>query len=336
MERTSNFLVIGSGIAGLSFALRAAKIGTVTIVTKVEAAESSTNYAQGGIATVWSGEDTFESHIEDTHRAGAGLCPSGVVDMVVRDAPARIKELIGWGVRFTRRDGKQEYDLGREGGHSRRRIFHAKDLTGREVERALLARARANRRIRVYEHHVAINLITRRKLEAFDPHGTDEALGAYVLERKTGEIHTFVADATIVSTGGAGKVYLYTSNPDVATGDGIAMAYRAGATIANMEFVQFHPTCLFHPHAKSFLISEAVRGEGAVLLNRAGKRFMKDVHPMDELAPRDIVARAIDSELKRSGDDCVYLDITRKGKAFIRRRFPNIHETCLSFGIDMT
>jgi L-aspartate oxidase len=336
MERTSNFLVIGSGIAGLSFALRAAKVGTVTIITKVEAAESSTNYAQGGIATVWSGEDTFESHIEDTHKAGAGLCSPDVVDLVVRDAPARIKELIGWGVQFTRRDGKQEYDLGREGGHSRRRIFHAKDLTGREVERALLARARANRRIRLYEHHVAINLITRQRLTAFDPHGADEALGAYVLDRKTGEIHTFIADATILSTGGAGKVYLYTSNPDVATGDGIAMAYRAGATIANMEFVQFHPTCLFHPHAKSFLISEAVRGEGAVLLNRAGKRFMKDVHPMAELAPRDIVARAIDSELKRSGDDCVYLDITRKGKAFIRRRFPNIHETCFSFGIDMT
>ena len=336
MERNSNFLVVGSGIAGLSFALRAAKVGTVTIITKVEAAESSTNYAQGGIATVWSGEDTFESHIEDTHKAGAGLCRPDVVDLVVRDAPARIKELIGWGVRFTRRDGKQEYDLGREGGHSRRRIFHAKDLTGREVERALLARARANRRIRLYEHHVAINLITRQRLEAFDPHGADEALGAYVLDQKTGEIHTFVADATILSTGGAGKVYLYTSNPDVATGDGIAMAYRAGATIANMEFVQFHPTCLFHPHAKSFLISEAVRGEGAVLLNHAGKRFMKDMHPMAELAPRDIVARAIDSELKRSGDDCVYLDITRKGKAFIRRRFPNIHETCLSFGIDMT
>src|SRR5512134_55791 len=336
MERSSQFLVIGSGIAGLSFALRAAKRGTVTIITKKEASESSTNYAQGGIATVWSGEDTFESHIEDTHKAGAGLCRSDVVDIVVRDAPSRIKELIGWGVRFTRRDGKQEYDLGREGGHSRRRIFHAKDLTGREVERALLARAKSNRRIRLYEHHAAINLITRQRLEAFDPHGADEALGAYVLDQETGAIHTFIADATILSTGGAGKVYLYTSNPDIATGDGIAMAYRAGATIANMEFVQFHPTCLYHPHAKSFLISEAVRGEGALLVNRAGKRFMKGVHPMAELAPRDIVARAIDAELKRTGDDCVYLDITAKGAAFIRKRFPNIHKTCLSFGIDMT
>jgi L-aspartate oxidase len=336
MEQVSNFLVIGSGIAGLSFALRAARTGTVTIVTKKEAAESSTNYAQGGIATVWSGEDTFESHIEDTHRAGAGLCHPDVVDLVVRDAPARIKELIGWGVEFTRRTGKQEFDLGREGGHSRRRIFHAKDLTGREVERALLSQARRNRRIKLYEHHAAINLFTRQRLEAFDPHGADEALGAYVLDQGTGAIHTFIADATILSTGGAGKVYLYTSNPDIATGDGIAMAYRAGATIANMEFVQFHPTCLYHPHAKSFLISEAVRGEGAVLHNRAGKRFMREVHPMAELAPRDIVARAIDAELKRTGEDCVTLDITKKGGAFIRRRFPNIYETCRSFGIDMT
>src|SRR5512145_2742301 len=336
MERVSNFLVVGSGIAGLSFALRAAGHGTVNIITKRDAAESSTNYAQGGIATVWSGEDSFESHIEDTHRAGAGLCDPEVVDLVVRDAPARIKQLIGWGVRFTRRSGKDEFDLGREGGHSRRRIFHAKDLTGREVERALLGQVRRNRRITLYEHHAAINVITRQKLEAFDPHGADEALGAYVLDQETGEIHTVVADATILSTGGAGKVYLYTSNPDIATGDGIAMAYRAGATIANMEFVQFHPTCLYHPHAKSFLISEAVRGEGAVLVNRAGKRFMKGVHPMAELAPRDIVARAIDTELKRTGDDCVYLDITAKGAAFIRKRFPNIHGTCLSFGIDMT
>jgi len=336
MGKVSQFLVIGSGIAGLSFALRAAKKGTVTIITKKEASESSTNYAQGGIATVWSGEDTFESHIEDTHRAGAGLCHPDTVDLVVRDAPARIRELIEWGVEFTRQTGKREYDLHREGGHSRRRIFHAKDLTGREVERALLSRARENRRIRLFEHHAAVNLITRQKLSSFEPHGADEVMGAYVLDQETGRIHTFVADATVLSTGGAGKVYLYTSNPDVATGDGIAMAYRAGATIANMEFVQFHPTCLYHPHAKSFLISEAVRGEGALLLSRAGKRFMEGVHPMKELAPRDIVARAIDSELKRSGEDCVYLDIRHKGAAFIRKHFPNIFATCRSFGIDMT
>src|SRR5512139_1292079 len=230
MKYVSQFLVIGSGIAGLSFALRAAKKGTVTIVTKKEASESSTNYAQGGIATVWSGEDTFESHIEDTHRAGAGLCHPDTVDLVVRDAPARIRELIEWGVEFTRQTGKREYDLHREGGHSRRRIFHAKDLTGREVERALLTRARENRRIRLFENHAAVNLITRQKLSSFDRQGADEVLVAY---------------ATVLSTGGAGKVYLYTSNPDIATGDGIAMAYRSGATIANMEFVQFHPTCLY-------------------------------------------------------------------------------------------
>jgi L-aspartate oxidase len=335
MERTSKFLVIGSGIAGLTFALRAAKKGTVTVITKKEASESSTNYAQGGIATVWSGEDTFESHIEDTHRAGAGLCHPDVVDLVVRDAPARIRELIDWGVKFTRRTGMREYDLHREGGHSKRRIFHAKDLTGREVERALLERVRENPRIRVFEHHAAVNLITRQKLTS-DRQDPDEALGAYVLDQRTGAIHTFLADATVLSTGGSGKVYLYTSNPDVATGDGIAMAYRAGATIANMEFVQFHPTCLYHPHAKSFLISEAVRGEGAVLVNRAGKRFMEEIHSMKELAPRDIVARAIDGELKRTGADCVYLDIRHKGRTFIRKHFPNIHKTCLSFGIDMT
>ena len=336
MDRHSHYLVIGSGIAGLSFALRAARKGSVTIITKRAASESSTNVAQGGIATVWSGEDSFESHIEDTQRAGAGLCHADVVDMVVRDAPSKIRELIEWGVRFTRRNGGQEFDLGREGGHSKRRIFHAKDLTGREVERALLSRARADRRIQIYENHTAVNLITRRKLESFDRRREDETIGAYVLDMKTGGIHTFLADATILSTGGAGKVYLYTSNPDIATGDGIAIAYRAGATIANMEFVQFHPTCLYHPHAKSFLISEAVRGEGAKLLNRAGKRFMKGVHPMMELAPRDIVARAIDAELKRTGEDCVYLDITHKGAAFLRKRFPNIHKTCLTFGIDMT
>jgi L-aspartate oxidase len=336
MEKHSHFLVVGSGIAGLSFALRAARKGSVTIITKREASESSTQYAQGGIATVWSGEDSFESHIEDTHRAGAGICQPDVVDMVVRDAPERIRELIEWGVRFTRGVGGKKFDLGREGGHSKRRIFHARDLTGREVERALLSRARANRRIRIFENHAAINLITRHKLESFGSRKEDEVIGAYVLDLKTGRIHTFLADSTILSTGGSGKVYLYTSNPDIATGDGIAIAYRAGATIANMEFVQFHPTCLFHPHAKSFLLSEAIRGEGGKLLNRAGRQFMKGVHPMRELAPRDIVARAIDAELKRTGEDCVYLDIAHKGAAFIRKRFPHIHKTCLSFGIDIT
>ncbi len=336
MEKHANFLVVGSGIAGLSFALRAAARGTVTIITKRAAEESSTNYAQGGIATVWSGEDSFESHIEDTHLAGAGICHEDTVELVVRNAPDCIRELIDWGVRFSRNKGEKDFDLGREGGHSQRRIFHAKDLTGREVEQALLARARENKKIRIFENHVAINLITRQKIESFDPSVADEVIGIYALDQDTGSVHTFTADATILATGGAGKVYLYTSNPDIATGDGIALAWRAGATIANMEFVQFHPTCLFHPHAKSFLISEAVRGEGAILVNREGKRFMVGQHPMAELAPRDIVARAIDTELKRTGADCVYLDITAKGAKFIKDRFPNIYKTCLSFGIDMT
>ncbi|MCL2102555.1 MAG: FAD-dependent oxidoreductase, partial [Syntrophorhabdaceae bacterium] len=333
-QRISNFLVIGSGIAGLSFALRAASKGSVTIITKKEASESITNYAQGGIATVWSGEDSFESHIEDTHAAGAGLCRPETVDMVIRDAPARVQELMDWGVRFTRKTGKKEFNLHREGGHSTNRIFHIKDFTGREVEKTLLARIAEHPKIQLLEHHAAINLITSQKTSVGRRY-PDEALGAYVLDQKTGKIHTFLADATILATGGAGKVYLYTSNPDIASGDGIAMAYRVGATIANMEFVQFHPTCLFHPHAKSFLISEAVRGEGGILINRKGKRFLEKVHRMKELAPRDIVARAIDAELKRSGADCVFLDIRHKGKAFIQKCFPNIHKTCLSFGINM-
>jgi len=319
----------------LSFALRAASKGSVTVITKKEASESITNYAQGGIATVWSGEDSFESHIEDTHTAGAGLCCPDTVDMVIRDAPAKIRELMDWGVQFTQRTDNKEFDLHREGGHSTRRIFHIKDFTGREVEKTLLDRVAEHPEIQLLEYHAAINLITSQKI-SLDRRHPEETLGAYVLDQKTGEIHTFLADTTILATGGAGKVYLYTSNPDVATGDGIAMAYRVGATIANMEFVQFHPTCLFHPHAKSFLISEAVRGEGAILVNRKGKRFMEQAHRMKELAPRDIVARAIDTELKRSGEDCVYLDISHKGKAFIRKSFPNIHRTCLSFGIDMT
>ena len=335
MHRVSDFLVIGSGIAGLSFALRAVSKGTVTILTKKGASDTGTNYAQGGIATVWSGEDSFESHIEDTHSAGVGLCRPDTVNMVIRDAPARIRELIDWGVRFTRQTCGKKFDLHREGGHSSRRIFHIKDFTGLEVQKALLERVAEHPKIQLFENHVAINLITGKKASPASPH-KEEALGAYVLDQKTGKIHTFLAKATILATGGAGKVYLYTSNPDVCSGDGMAMAYRAGATIANMEFVQFHPTCLFHPHAKSFLISEAVRGEGGILINRKGKRFMEGVHKMKELAPRDIVARAIDTELKRSGEDCVFLDIRHKGKTFIKKHFPNINQTCLSFGIDMT
>ena len=336
MEIKSDFLVIGSGVAGLSFALKAARLGTVSIVTKREKRESATFYAQGGIASVLSAEDSFEAHIKDTLEAGAGLCRPDIVEMVVRDGPDRIRELMELGARFTKRiiNNIEELDLGKEGGHSKRRIVHAQDMTGREIEDALLKAVAAEKNIVVYENHIAVDLITHSKFAG--KIDTDVCLGAYVLDKKTGEVHTFVTKGTILSTGGAGKVYLFTTNPDIATGDGIAMAYRAGATIANMEFIQFHPTCLYHSKAKSFLISEAVRGEGGILRLKDGAPFMANYHPMKDLAPRDNVARAIDFELKKRGDDCVYLDITHKDPAFIKSRFPNIYEKCLSFGFDMT
>ncbi len=339
LEIRSDFLVIGSGIAGLSFALKAAKSGTVALITKRDIKESATFYAQGGIASVSSKEDTFESHIKDTLDAGAGLCNREVAELVVKDAPARIQELMELGVKFSKRANGEavELDLGKEGGHSKRRIVHAEDLTGKAVEEALVAAIRANPDIEVYENHIAIDLITHSKfVENIDNIGSDAVWGAYALNKSTGEVHTFLAKATVLATGGAGKVYLFTSNPDIATGDGIAMAYRAGANIANMEFVQFHPTCLYHSKAKSFLISEALRGEGGVLRLKDGAGFMKKHHPMADLAPRDIVARAIDFELKKSGDDCVYLDMTHKPAQFLKERFPNIHKKCLEFGIDMT
>lgn len=336
MEISSDFLVIGSGVSGLYFALKAAKFGTVSIVTKREAQESATFYAQGGIASVLSREDSFEAHVKDTIEAGAGLCHADVVEMVVRDGPNRIAELMVLGAKFTKRvvNNIEELDLGKEGGHSKRRIVHAKDMTGREIEDAVLKAVAAEKNITVYESHMAVDLIMHSKfVEKVDE---DVCWGAYVLDKKTGDIHTFSAKATILSTGGAGKVYLFTSNPDIATGDGIAMAYRGGATIANMEFIQFHPTCLYHSRAKSFLISEAVRGEGGILRLKSGEPFMAKYHPMKDLAPRDIVARAIDFELKKSGADCVYLDITHKDSEFIKTRFPNIYEKCLSFGFDIT
>ncbi|MBI5887098.1 MAG: L-aspartate oxidase [Deltaproteobacteria bacterium] len=340
MEIKSDFLVIGSGIGGLSFALKAAKSGTVTIITKRGVSESATFYAQGGIASVWSKEDSFESHIKDTLDAGAGLCRKDIVDMVVRDAPRRIQELISLGVKFSKRPigvdsgNIEELDLGKEGGHSKRRIIHATDLTGKAVEDALVNAVNADPNITVYENHIAVDLITHSK---FVGQADKEMVwGAYVLDKPSGEVKTFLAKATILATGGAGKVYLFTSNPDVATGDGIAMAYRIGADIANMEFIQFHPTCLYHSKAKSFLISEALRGEGAVLKTKDGGAFMRRHHPMADLAPRDIVARAIDFELKKSGDDCVFLDISHKSAAFLKDRFPNIHKKCLEFNIDIT
>jgi len=333
MRIESDFLVIGSGIAGLSFALQAADHGSVAIVTKRDISESATKYAQGGIATVYSDDDSFDAHIEDTLVAGAGICHEDVVRMVVEEGPQTIRNLIDWGVKFT--TSGESYDLTREGGHSARRILHAEDITGREIERALVYAVRQHPAITIYENHIAIDLITsakieRRKLEQ------NRCLGAYVLNIPDDTVVTFSSKITLLASGGAGKVYLYTCNPDVASGDGVAMAYRAGATIANMEFMQFHPTTLFHPLAKSFLISEAVRGEGAILRRRDGTAFMEKYHKLKDLAPRDIVARAIDHEMKTSGDDCAYLDITHEPADVVRNRFPNIYQTCMEFGLDMT
>ncbi len=333
-----DFLILGSGIAGLSFALKVAPRGRVAIVTKKDRAESNTNYAQGGIASVTSKEDTFELHVRDTLAAGAGLCKESVVRTIVEEGPARIAELIELGMKFSERDapsedGGKELDLGREGGHSKRRILHAKDVTGREIERALLNAISKQPNIEIFENHIAIDLITSQKLGYV---GENRCLGAYVFDKKGNRVWTFSAPVTLLATGGCGKVYLYTTNPDIATGDGVAMAYRAGAAIANMEFVQFHPTCLYHPKAKSFLISEAVRGEGGILKTLDGKEFMDSYHPLKSLAPRDIVARAIDSEMKKSGAEHVWLDITHKPARFIIDRFPNIYQTCLGYGIDIT
>ncbi|MAG30446.1 MAG: L-aspartate oxidase [Deltaproteobacteria bacterium] len=333
--RQFDFLVIGSGLAGMQYALRVAEAGEVAIITKREATDSATDWAQGGIAAVTSPEDSFEAHARDTLNAGAGLCNEEAVRFVVEHGPAAIDALQKNGVEFdpAREPGGARFDLTREGGHTQRRILHRRDATGREIERALVARVKAHPRISLFEDHCAIDLITATKTGRTE---TNRALGAYVLEASTGQVHAYTAPITLLATGGAGKVYLYTSNPDVASGDGMAMAYRAGATLANMEFMQFHPTCLFHPQAKSFLISEAVRGEGGILRRRDGVAFMADYHEMRDLAPRDVVARAIDTELKRTGDEYVVLDITTKDPSFVRGRFPMIFERCLKYGIDIT
>ena len=331
MEIKVDFLVIGGGIAGLSYALKAARNGRVAVLTKKELCESNTFYAQGGVAAVFSKEDSFREHVRDTLVAGRGLCRKDIVELVVKTGPERVRELIGYGVKFNPgRRGAGTYDLGMEGGHSYPRVLHVADVTGEDIQKKLVRQARRNRNIRIFEDHIAVNLITRGR-------GVRKrCLGAYVLNKGKGRIDTCLAQVTVLASGGASKVYLYTSNPDVATGDGIAMAHRAGARIANMEFLQFHPTCLFHPKAKSFLVSEAVRGEGGILRLADGTPFMKKYHKLKELAPRDVVARAIDSEIKAKGEDCVYLDITHRPAAFVKNRFPNIYRKCLSFGIDMT
>ncbi len=332
MRLECDFLVIGSGVAGLTFARAVADKGRVIMLSKRNAEESATAQAQGGIATVLGIEDTFEAHIRDTLNAGRGLCRQPVVEMCVRDGPARIRELQEIGARFTTKaNDPGELDLGREGGHSARRIVHAADATGKEMVRVLLRMVRELKPVRFLEHHMAIDLIVPRR-----QHADRQCIGAYVIDKQTREIHTILAKTTVLATGGAGKIYLYTSYPDVATGDGIAMGYRVGARVANMEFFQFHPTILYHPEAKGSLISEAVRGEGGILQDTRRRAFMADHHPDKELAPRDSVARAIDAEMKCSGEDHVYLDVTHLDAEFLRTRFPNINQKCLEFGIDLT
>jgi L-aspartate oxidase len=336
-----DFLVLGSGIAGLMSALHLARFGRVLIVTKKTRADSNTNYAQGGIACVMTSDDSFEQHVRDTLDAGAGLCNEAVVRQIVSNGPERIAELQRLGLLFTELAEGSGYDLGREGGHSRRRVLHAGDITGQAVETVLLARAMAETNIRIIEHGMVIDLITTGWLASRGASlrgaasGVNRCVGVYVMEEQAREIFAIRAPHTILATGGGGKVYLYTSNPDIATGDGVAIAWRAGLPIKDMEFIQFHPTILHHPRAKSFLISEAVRGEGAVLVDGAGQPFMEKYDPRGALAPRDIVARAIDREMKLSGAPCVFLDIRHKSAAFLRGRFPNIYAQCLALGLDM-
>jgi L-aspartate oxidase len=336
---TADFLVIGAGIAGLSFALRAAKYGSVIVVTKGETYESNTAWAQGGIASVLPAEwrdvgDTEELHVADTLDAGAGLCNEAAVRIIIGEGAAAIQDLVEYGVAFDKEG--DHYQLGKEGGHSHRRILHAKDTTGLEIARALVETARHTPNLTLLEDHFVIDLITTAKLGATVD---DRVIGAYVLETKTNEVKIFLSDRVVLAAGGCGKVYLYTTNPDSATGDGVALGWRAGATISNMEFIQFHPTCFYNPgatgpEARSFLVSEAVRGEGGILINAKGEDFTKKIDARGSLAPRDIVARAIDREIKRTGAACVYLDVTHKPKGFMKERFPYIYQTLLKFGLD--
>ena len=325
-----DFVVVGTGVSGLSFALEASKHGSVAVITKRASENSNTAWAQGGICCVADDEDSFESHIADTVDAGAGLCDHDIVKTIVESAPSAIEKMVNIGVQFDR-NSSGRYELGKEGGHSQRRIVHSKDTTGKEISEKLIYSAKQSENIEIFEHHFAIDIITTEKLGVS---GTNEVAGIYVLNESTGEILTFRSDKVVLCTGGCGRVYLYTTNPNIATGDGLAMAYRAGAEISNMEFIQFHPTCLYHHELKNFLISEAVRGEGGKLIGKDGNEFMHKYDPRGSLAPRDIVARAIDHEIKKTGQPCVYVDIRHKSREYIEERFPNIYKTCLSVNID--
>jgi L-aspartate oxidase len=331
-----DYLVVGSGSAGLTFALNVAKSGKVGIITKKDRAESNTNYAQGGIASVLSSDDSFEAHVQDTLTAGAGLCDREAVEVIVGEGPEIIRELVEMGAEFTRKNG--DIDLGREGGHSANRIVHAADMTGREIEKVLLNQVANHENITILEHHFAMELITEHHLGKHVTRYDNDThcFGAYAYNIEHDRVDKISAHVTLLATGGAGRIYLHTTNPDIATGDGIAMAYRAKARVANMEFIQFHPTSLAVPGANSFLISEAVRGHGAYLRDSTGDRFMLNYHPMKELAPRDIVARAIDSQMKKLGDEHVYLDLRHISKDEIIDHFPNIYSECLKHGFDLS
>ena len=337
MKTSCDFLVVGSGIAGLSFAIHASRFGSVIMITKKSDYDSNTNNAQGGIACVLDPLDSFESHVLDTLVAGAGLCDETAVRLMVEEGPKRIEELIAWGTRFSKSPRSRvphHLDLGKEGGHSANRIVHARDLTGREVEESLLRQLKGMPNVTLYENHSTVEFITNHHLH--NPPLENRCYGAYVLDTTERAIHTIRAKVTFCATGGTGNVYLHTTNPDIATGDGVAMAYRAGARIANMEFIQFHPTTLYHDRANSFLISEALRGFGAVLKDSRGRPFMDRLHPLGSLAPRDIVARAIDREMKATGDPCVFLDTRHIPAARVKRHFPYIYKRCRDYGIDIT
>lgn len=333
MSINSDILIIGGGVAGLTLALRLNQKFKVSLICKSSLYESASSVAQGGIAAVFDREDSFDDHIRDTLNTGEGLSNIEVVKLCIQTGPDLIKWLESLGAEFSKKENSNELDLGLEGGHSHRRIVHAKDISGQEVIRVLTREVLKRENVRIFENHFAIDLISTKKLGLA---GNNRVLGAYVLNLKTGDIETFFAGSVVLATGGAGKTYLYTSNPDISTGDGIAMAFRVGAIIENLEFVQFHPTCLYHPAAKSFLISEALRGEGGRLLRPDGTPFMHLYHPRKELAPRDIVARSIDFEMKKNGFDYVLLDVTHLGSSFLKKRFPLIYQRCLEYGFDIS